>query len=169
MKQDNLVGTGFSTKFAHEIKNMRLNTIGDYTTGAWTTEKGTQKKSVQMYTSQIYLDQEPSSNPITKYFPIDPIKRVVDLSTLKVLGQATINDQWILFGKIICNVAGDIQAQVYKNTDCILRLFISNNKLYCEVLYFGKLNFDLNHPIETLTYFENEDIQKVLPNNSSFI
>jgi hypothetical protein len=48
MKQDNLVGTGFSTKFAHEIKNMRLNTIGDYTTGAWTTEKGTQKRSAQM-------------------------------------------------------------------------------------------------------------------------
>ena len=40
-------------------------------------------------------------------------------------------------------------------------MFISNNKLYCEVLYFGELNFDLNHPIETLTYFENEDIQKV--------
>ena len=39
MRQDNLVNTGTSDKYAHEIKNMRLNTVGDYTTGVWTNER----------------------------------------------------------------------------------------------------------------------------------
>ena len=47
MRQDNLVATGFSSKFAHEIMNMRLNTIGDYTTASWTTEKGTLLKNIE--------------------------------------------------------------------------------------------------------------------------
>ena len=157
MKQDNLVGTGFSNKFAHDIKNMRLNTIGDYTTGVWTTERGTKKLKPVLYTSDIYTEREsevlPINHFINRYFPTDGA--AADLSGLLVLGQAIINDQWILFGKI------KLEKVTPDEADCILRLFYNNNELRCEVLYFGNLNFNVEHPIETLPYFENDNIQKV--------
>lgn len=126
MRQDNLVGTGFSSKFAHEIMNMRLNTIGDYTTASWTSEKGT-------------LDL---SN-------IEDFGTHVDLSNFKPLGQAVINDVWILFGKLS------------DNEDCIVKFAYDGNDLKKALLYKGNLNFKLDKPIETLTFFENDDIQKV--------
>ena len=75
MRQDNLVGTGHSIKFAHEIMNMRINTVGDYTTAAWTTEEGTLEKRIHWESSPI----------------------LTSLDTVKPLGQAVINDQWIVF------------------------------------------------------------------------
>lgn len=169
MKQDNLVGTGFSNKFAHEIKNMRLNTIGDYTTGVWTTEKGTKSISPLMSTSELYKVREKatlSSNFIVNYFPIKGARNILgfnensplDLRTFIALGEATINDQWILFGKI--SYQNNLQTLT---TDCILRMFYinANSELRCEVLYFGNLQFDIKYPIETLSYYENENIQKV--------
>lgn len=127
MRQDNLVGTGYSSKFAHEIMNMRFNTVGDYTTAVWTTEKGTKQETVRG--DNIPRDFQP-------------------------VGQATINDQWILFG-------------IAEDGDYIFKLEYRNAVLKSQRLYPAEpdkphiLNFHTNNPLETLSYYENDYIQKV--------
>ena len=142
MRQDNLVGTATSSKFAHEIINMRLNTIGDYTTASWTTEKGTKKVIVNPMT---YTENGDSKS---YYWPNDSY-----LNSFKPIGQAVINDNWIIFG-----IAGDDSVILHITNE------YDSNKVehwYGRMLYHGNLGFDVNHPIETIVFYENEEIQKV--------
>ena len=147
MKQDNLVGTGFSKNFAHEIMNMRLNTIGDYTTAAWTTEKGT--KAI----TTIYKDTN-------DYIWFDDIN--INLEDLQPIGQANINDVWVLF---LTDTSYPISETTDDNNsllkDYIVRLRYNNNDLAGNILFRGNLKFDYKHPIETTTFYENEMLQKV--------
>lgn len=63
-----------------------------------------------------------------------------------LLGHAVMNKYLILFTKTA-------------DSDKIYRVDIQ--KLICVELFSGDLNFNLNYPIETLTSYENENIQKV--------
>ena len=149
MRQDNLVGTGFSSKFAHEIMNMRLNTIGDYTTASWTTEKGTLEKPI------IWDKDVPTETLEALYASLYPNGSTEPVGMFNPIGQAVINDQWIVF----C---------VHTNNnehidDAIFKIYYKNgtDDLYGQLLYIGNLNFDEEHPIETLISYENENLQKV--------
>ena len=51
--------------------------------------------------------------------------------------------------------------EVFSTTDNIYRIEIKEGTLNKELLFSGNLNFDTNHPIETLGVYENENIQKV--------
>lgn len=64
-----------------------------------------------------------------------------------VLGTCVINNNLILF----------THTQGY-NPDYI---YLINEHQNCERLYNGDLGFDLKYPIETLGYYESEDVQKV--------
>lgn len=139
MMQDNLIGTGNSSKFAHEIKNLRFNSQGDYTTASWTVEKSTLKKDLYVYDKNSYTYVLDNSNTFANKI---------------VLGQAVINDNLILFCKLSMSLD-------YGNNEFIYRLYFVDDKLCVETLYEGNLNFDIAHPIETLSYYENEYIQKV--------
>lgn len=140
MRQDNLVGTGYSNKFAHEIMNLRLNTVGDYTTASWTTEKGTKEIIVNEFS--------PMGKDGVSYDWFD--KYNYRIENFKPIGQAVINDAWVIFGKMEPSV------------DMILVLeYDSNDNLHGRILYIGDLNFSEEHPIETLTFYENDAIQKV--------
>ena len=166
MRQDNLVNTGFSSKFAHEIKNMRFNTIGDYTTASWTTEKGTKKVVVKpapmnnisyhWITNKKYTVTSPQSGTITYNY---------EAKDFQPIGQAVINDNWIVFG-IVNNKKFPLMSDPVKY-DVILSLSYNyptldtEETLYGRILYWGSLNFDVEHPIETITFYENELIQKV--------
>ena len=139
MMQDNLIGTGNSSKFAHEIKNLRFNSQGDYTTASWTVEQSTLKKNLYVY------------NKNSNTYVLDNSKTFEDKI---VLGQAVINDNLILFCKLSVPI-------IDGNNEFIYRLYFVNDKLCIETLYKGNLNFNFAHPIETLSYYENEYIQKV--------
>jgi len=172
MRQDNLVGTGFSNKFAHEIVNMRLNTIGDYTTASWTTEKGTQS---------IPIIRMPMSNSLTYKWITDEkwyiytvdnnrlhkeIGGQYTVNDFKPIGQAIINDQWVLFGVIYNKDIPAIGQELPESYNVILYLkydYDASNQehLYGRLLYWGQLGFSEEHPIETLTFYENEQLQKV--------
>lgn len=69
-----------------------------------------------------------------------------------LLGQCILNNQLILF------VKDTIQMP---NKDCIIKIIEDDNTYKSEVLYSGDLNFNLNYPIETLGYYESENVQKV--------
>lgn len=51
--------------------------------------------------------------------------------------------------------------EIFSTKDYIYRIEIKDNSLSQETLFSGDLNFDTNHPIETLGVYENENIQKV--------
>lgn len=51
--------------------------------------------------------------------------------------------------------------KISSTTDNIYRIEIKEDTLNKELLFSGNLNFDTNHPIETLGVYENENIQKV--------
>lgn len=63
------------------------------------------------------------------------------------LGHAVINNYLIIFTK------GDY--------DRIYRIELKEDTIYNTLLYKGNLNFSLNKPLETLSYYESEDVQKV--------
>lgn len=150
MRQDNLVGTNTSNKFAHEIMNLRLNTIGDYTTAAWTTEQGTLPKPVDW------------SNA-----PSDALELLIGSSAVTnmivPIGQAVVNDQWVVFATqtLLCETDPEYKGVI--GYDFIFKYWYQENsdQLMGTILYAGHLNFDAQHPCETLPFYENEDVQKV--------
>lgn len=144
MRQDNIIsGDKQSNTHAFEIKNLRFNTIDDITSAVWTTEKGTLKKELR----NAIEDKE-------KRARLDNILN--NLSLFKPIGDAVINDQWIIFGIYNGN------DNPITDMDLILKLWYDDNERLCvDLLYIGKLRFSLDHPIETLPFYENDEIQKV--------
>lgn len=63
------------------------------------------------------------------------------------IGHCIINNYFVLF------TTGD--------KDRIYKFKLVDDKFKGELLYEGDLNFDLNNPIETLPYYESEEVQKV--------
>lgn len=150
MRQDNLVGTGYSNKFAHEIMNLRLNTVGDYTTASWTTEEGTLLKPVDWVDAPsdalaLLVGNDTEANPIVP------------------IGQAVINDQWIVFATQTLLSVSDPAYSGRVGYDFIFKYWYQEgtNQLMGTILYAGNLNFDAKHPCETLAFYENESVQKV--------
>lgn len=66
------------------------------------------------------------------------------------LGHSIINDQILLFTKD-------------EEKDYIILLSLNRDKeiLEGQILYSGNLNFSLDHPIEAISFYESEDVQKV--------
>jgi hypothetical protein len=91
MMQDGLINNVKSSQFAHEIKNLRFNTQGDYVTASWTTEQSTLELTVEGLPENTYLD---------KQIPV---------------GQAVINNQLILFITSSLGNADRIIKLTYKN------------------------------------------------------
>lgn len=74
----------------------------------------------------------------------------VNTPTGIVIGSALIGEKIVLFIK------------TDDNGDCIYRLTFPTDMTFNAVrLYSGALGFDVQHPIETLSVFENENVQKV--------
>ena len=69
------------------------------------------------------------------------------------VGQAVINDQLILF---------TTSANINITSDKIIKFTYKDKyTLQAVELYTGNLNLDAEHPLETLVFYENDDIQKV--------
>lgn len=87
----------------------------------------------------------------TYIYVVSEKERLENTITTEVIGEcigyATINKYLILFTKD-------------QNTDYILKADFTD-KLNITTLYSGNLGFELDHPIETLALYENEDVQKV--------
>lgn len=133
IRQDNLKGTGYSSKYAHSIKNMRLTTNKDVVTSQWSDELG----------SIMYGNLS------------ECLGLSSDNTDFHILGNATLGDTLVLFGK--ADVKGDTTGNIY---DFIVTC--STNKLApFTVLFKGNLSFSLNNPIETLAFYESEEVQKV--------
>lgn len=68
------------------------------------------------------------------------------------IGQAQIDDNWVIF----------TTSKSLGSDDRIYKLwFNEDSKLEGKLLYLGSLGFSTDHPIETLSFYENSDIKKI--------
>lgn len=68
------------------------------------------------------------------------------------IGQAQIDDNWVIF----------TTSKALGSEDRIYKLwFNEDSKLEGKLLYLGSLGFSTDHPIETLSFYENSDIKKI--------
>ena len=87
-----------------------------------------------------------------KEVSINTLDETVNIEGI-VIGKEVINNYLVLFTTSI------EESTEYR--DRIYRLEKDKNGFTCTILYKGDLNFDIEHPIESIGIFENKDIQKV--------
>lgn len=124
--QRDLAASAFNSEFAYENKNIRIITNEDNTLYSLVNEKGTKLVNIN---------------------GIDSINGVV-------IGEATIDDELILFTTDIMSLTNDKRDRIYK-------IKLNGDNLDGQVLFEGNLNFKPTYPIETLIFYENEYIKKV--------
>ena len=124
--QRDLAASAFNSEFAYENKNIRIITNEDNTLYSLVNEKGTKLVNIN---------------------GIDSINGVV-------IGEATIDDELILFTTDIISLINDKRDRIYK-------IKLNGDNLDGQVLFEGNLNFNPTYPIETLIFYENEYIKKV--------
>lgn len=140
-----LSASAFSSEFSFDNRNLRLQTNEGNTSLSWVNEKGT--LSITIADNQQW--DEDSSH----------ITNVSSLGNVNILGTAVINHTLVLFAK-----GGTEQGVSESPHDYIYALKYANaakTTMMCLKFYEGNLNFDLEHPIETLCSYEAEHIQKV--------
>lgn len=131
--------SAFNYEFAFENVNLRLSTNENNTLMSWVNEKGPLAIS-------ITIDVDPWETEDKQ----DPSSSIVGIP----IGTAIINHKLVLF-------------TTAKNTarpDYIYVLWYSNEEktqMSGKILYNGNINFNAEHPLETLVSYEAEHIQKV--------
>lgn len=138
MNQD-LSVSAFNPEFAFENYNLRLSTNEGNTLMSWVNERGTSPLSPQQSTSN------PGGNNVSG------AALVIQGTTL---GTAVINHQLVLFTHSTTNTPDRIYKLWFEDTE-------NDKTLKGELLYEGNLNFQPDHPIETLVSYEAETVQKV--------
>lgn len=135
--QRDIAESSFNTQFSYENMNIRISAINNNTALAITNEKGTKELIVKEYTEH--------------WIPED--MKTISFDSM-VIGTAVLNKYLILF---LCN--GKYLDQ--EKPDYIYKCWLDGEYLMTELLYNGNLNFKLDHPLETIVSYENENIQKV--------
>lgn len=150
--QKDLSASAFNSEYAYENKNIRIMPTDESTLFSIVNEKG--NKSTRIIGVDDYLVGTP-------------------------VGQAQIDDELIVFtsGKTIINdissgsssliddIVGENKSiNIVSNVDDrIYKLWFDDNtnRLFGTVLYSGQLDLDYKHPIETICFYENQEIKKV--------
>ena len=123
-----------SQEFAYENKNIRITTSGDNSFLSVTNEKSTENITL------IFTDGSELNDDFT------------------ILGSTTIGKYIIIFGTTN-HTNEDIE-----DSDFVYRIDTIdeiNHKAFVETLYYGNLGFRITNPIECITSYEADEVQKV--------
>lgn len=150
--QRDLSVSKFNPEFAYENMNMRIAPIKDSTLASLTNEKGTMYSAIDGIDGGdmigVPIGQSLLNNELT-IFTTD-LEQEIDIPIDEgPFPDIEFKDGWI----------NDIS--IYDKIDRIYKLWLSNGKLKGKLLYSGHLGFDYRNPIETIPYYENDDIKKV--------
>lgn len=138
MQQD-IKNPEVNAKFLYEGHNIRITSNGDRSLLHITNEKGNKMLSADI--KGLYLGHSVINNYL-----------VLFTTEIKLVG--------VLDNSNPSNLNHKILKQSGK--DYIYRIDLTDlESIRTESLFSGKLNFSVNHPIETLGIFENDSIQKV--------
>ena len=159
MNQD-LSVSAFNPEFSFENMNLRLSTNEGNTLMSWVNEKGTKRIPVKIDTNPWYETEN---------------KTYAESITGGAIGTAVLNNQLVVFTTcpqhIVMN--GNQSTTIPKHDYIYVftwRRFpvVSEQEddeevegLFGRRIYAGNLNFDEEHPLETLVSYEAEHIQKV--------
>lgn len=150
--QRDLSASAFNSGYSYENKNVRVMPTDESTLLSLINEKGNKKSSIAGVGDYI------------KGIPI---------------GQALVNDELVIFtagndkDSLYTNIEGEeleidnIAAnELTIDIDClfedrIYKLWFNNDVLTGKRLFRGDLGFNYKYPIEALSFYENEEIQKV--------
>lgn len=136
----------FSSEAAYENKNFRVMAIDESTMMSLVNEKGNRYEGVELKGVPI------GYSVINDYGIIFTTPK--DKNTTIVLPD---DDKDI---EDIDSEDEDIDIDTIFN-DKIYKVWYDEDTLKSHLLFTGDLNFDYKYPIETIPYYENEDIQKV--------
>jgi len=134
----------FSADFTFENHNLRLATTESNTLMSWVNEKGPQLFGLSI-NKNPWIENSTYTNE-------DHIEGMA-------IGTAVLNHQLVIF-----TTTSRVDERSVNDRDCIY-VFIENKEGGCslkgELIYKGNLNFNAQHPLETLVSYEAEHIQKV--------
>lgn len=149
--QRDLSASAFNPEYAYENKNIRLNAEKYNTLGSVNNEKGTKLLDI------INMPYNIKGMPIG-YDIID--KELIVFSA----GDKSNLDTDIQFVTPLTINIPDYSGTLDIDEDSEDRIYSFSrelNDIKGKTLYRGNLNFSRKNPIETITYFENEDIKKI--------
>lgn len=150
--QRDLSASAFNPEYAYENKNIRIMPTNESTLLSIVNEKGNKLANISGIGDSL------------KGVPI---------------GQALINDELIIFtaGDNSLRVVGDITPTIDTADDItseeftididsnmddrIYKLWFNGTTLTGKRMFRGQLDFDYKHPIETISFYENQEIRKV--------
>lgn len=149
--QRDLAASAFNPEYAYENKNIRITASEDNTLLSITNEKG--NKVVYINGIGVSLIGTP-------------------------IGQATIDDELVVFTtpdesllsanisaeeqEIIDITAEEISLDIESEVeDKIYKLWFKDKDLCGKKLFSGNLGFNYRYPIETLEFYENQDLKKI--------
>ena len=148
-----LSASAFNPEYAYENKNIRIMPTNESTLLSIINEKGNKLADVSGFGNSLKgvpIGQAIIDDKLIVFTAGDKNKKSVEDITSTV---DEIND--IVGNELTIDIDSDIEDRIYK----ISKPFdISFQNVR---LYRGQLNFDYKYPIETISFYENQDIQKV--------
>ena len=133
--------SAFNPEFAFENRNLRLGTNEGNTMMSWVTERGT--LAIRIVIGNWIEGDDTTRTKVTSI-------------TGTPIGTAVINHKLVIFTTDTLHDQDYIFVLKYADTE--------KTTMLCRQLFGGEnlsLNFDIDHPLETLASYESEKIQKV--------
>ena len=149
--QRDLSASAFNPEYAYENKNIRIMPTTDNTLLSIINEKGNKS---------AYIDgigEELQGTPIGQSL-LDNELVIFTSGNSYVLNIQDINPTIFKVPDII---GENFTVDINSSKDRIYKLWFNNNILKGKLLYEGSLGFNYKYPIETLSFYENDNIRKV--------
>lgn len=142
------------SNYAFENHNIRILAVDDNTKFSVTNEKSTKYEG---YISGVFLGGCTCGRYLVLFMKDVPsiltLRDGIDIGSVKRKGSSIIERPTPIPIPVITDRIDD--------TDVIYRLEYKDDKVEVVILYKGNLGFDLEHPIEAISYYESEEVQKV--------
>lgn len=150
--QRDLSASAFNPEYAYENKNIRIMSTNENTLFSIVNEKGNKLANINNIGDCIKgvpIGQSIIDNELIIFTTgNDAAKIEKDIApTVDIVNDITSNEFTI-------DIDADVDDRIYK-------LWFNGTTLTGTRLYKGQLNFDYKYPIETISFYENQEIKKV--------
>lgn len=150
--QRDLSVSAFNPEYAYENKNIRIMPTDESTLLSIVNEKGNRLANISGIGDSLKgtpIGQALIDDELIIFTAGDSSARIVDNITPTI---ETVDD--IISEELTLDIDSDIEDRIYK-------LWFDGTTLTGTRLYRGQLDFDYRHPIETISFYENQEIKKI--------
>ena len=150
--QRDLSASAFNPEYAYENKNIRIMPTDESTLLSIVNEKGNKLANISGIGDSLKgtpIGQASIDDELIIFTAGDSSARTVNNITPTI---KTVND--IISEELTLDIDSDIEDRIYK-------LWFDGTTLTGTRLYRGQLDFDYRHPIETISFYENQEIKKI--------